>query len=415
MPSEEVFVMIRPIGALVILLAAQALAPGTDMVRVEGSSFIMGNPGEDGDADERPTHRVTLASFYIGRHEVTVGEFREFVEATGYRTTAELGMDTAMVYVGRRVEKRRDASWKNPYYEQDDRHPVVCVSWIDAVSYCNWRSAQDGLEPCYRGSGDSITCSFRASGYRLPTEAEWEYAARSGGRNVTYAWGEGAPYRDGKSAGNTRDEAAHPEWNLKNYWENYEDGYAYTAPACSFSPNELGICDMSGNVYEWCWDWYGEDYYAQSPVDNPTGPARGTVRSCRDAGFACPIEEERVFSRGLGKPTLAFSWGGFRVARSGDRSAREAGQSFLKIQQRIACCDYYTRKNKCPWTGAYIAANGDVIPCSIVADSDIVELGNVFEMNFTDTWNSPAYRELRRRIANDDFPPYCHTCYRMDD
>jgi len=308
--------MIELVMALMVLLGANASAPHTDMVRVKGGSFMMGNSGEGGDADERPAHRVTLASFTIGRHEVTVGEFREFVAAANYRTTAELGLDTTTVFIGRKAEKRRDASWKNPYFAQDDRHPVVCVSWLDAVAYCNWRSAYEGLDSCYRGTGDSITCNFEANGYRLPTEAEWEYAARSGGRNATYSWGEGAPYRDGKPAGNTRDEAAHREWQLNNYWEKYDDGYAYTSPACSFSPNELGICDMSGNVYEWCWDWYGEDYYAQSIVDNPTGPAVGKLHSCRDAGFACPIKAERVANRGRGAPTLAFSWGGFRVARS---------------------------------------------------------------------------------------------------
>lgn len=305
-------------AGIILVTVTGSLAPQADMVRVEGGSFVMGNPGEGGDADERPAHRVSVASFYIGRHETTVGEFKEFVQATGYKTTSELGMDTAMVYIGRKAEKRSDASWSNPYYEQNDRHPVVCVSWLDAVAYCNWRSEKDGLQPCYSGSGPSITCNFRANGYRLPTEAEWEYAARSGGKQVAYAWGDGAPYRDGKAAGNTRDEAAHRNWKMKDYWESYDDGYAYSAPACSFAPNELGICDVSGNVYEWCWDWYSEDYYAHSPADNPTGPATGTLRSCRDAGFVCPIEAERVVSRGLGKPTLAFSWGGFRIARSGD-------------------------------------------------------------------------------------------------
>ncbi|MFH1748409.1 MAG: SUMF1/EgtB/PvdO family nonheme iron enzyme [Planctomycetota bacterium] len=88
------------------------------------------------------------------------------------------------------------------------------------------------------------------------------------------------------------------------------------APAGSFAPNELGIHDISGNVYEWCWDWNGEDYYAASPVENPTGPASGELRACRDVGFGCPIRNEAVASRGMGEPDLTFGWGGFRVARS---------------------------------------------------------------------------------------------------
>ena len=319
--ATSLFVSFHPAARVKKLLQTPVtvgLAPRAEMVRVKGGSFVMGNPGEGGDADERPAHRVKVASFYIGCHEVTVAEFRAFVEASGYRTTSERGMDTAMVYIGRKAEKRLDASWENPYYEQDERHPVVCVSWLDAVEYCNWRSASEGLQPCYSGSGDSIVCDFEANGYRLPTEAEWEYAARSRGRDVTYAWGEDAPYRDGRPAGNTRDEAARRNWKLQKYWEDYDDGYAYTAPACSFAPNELGIYDMSGNVYEWCWDWYSEDYYAHSTTENPRGPAAGMVRCCRDVGFVCPMEQERVVSRGLGKPTLAFSWGGFRIARSAD-------------------------------------------------------------------------------------------------
>ncbi len=286
-----------------------------DMVLIRGGSFQMGNTFDGGDADEKPVHQVELSPFLIGKCEVTVGQFREFVAATGYVTTAEQN-DGASVFVGKKVEVSPDASWRNPYFEQDDQHPVVCVSWYDAVEYCNWRSREEGLKPCYHGSGDGITCDFRANGYRLPTEAEWEYAARSRGKKHKYAWGNGEPYVNGRPAGNTRDEAAKREWGIDRIWEGYDDGYACTSPVGSFAPNELGIHDMSGSVYEWCWDWYDESYYANSPVKNPTGPAQGTMRACRDAGFACAIRHECVASRGLGKPTLTFSWGGFRLARS---------------------------------------------------------------------------------------------------
>ncbi|UCF04438.1 MAG: SUMF1/EgtB/PvdO family nonheme iron enzyme [bacterium] len=288
--------------------------PG-DLVFVEGGTFEMGNEFGEGDEDEFPVHEVKLDSYYIGMHEVTIGQFRDFVEASRYVTTAEQD-EGASVFIGKEVEIRLDASWRNPYYEQHDSHPVVCVSWYDAIAYCNWRSEREGLEKCYSGSGDSIYCDFAADGYRLPTEAEWEYAARSRGRNIKFAWGDGEPYIDGRPAGNTRDEAARREWQITNIWEGYDDGYANTAPACTFAPNWLGVHDISGNVYEWVWDWYDEKYYERSPRDNPHGPPSGEMRACRDAGFACAIRHEAVASRGRGKPSLTFSWGGFRIARS---------------------------------------------------------------------------------------------------
>jgi sulfatase modifying factor 1 len=300
--------------ALILLLTGCAKAP-EDMVLVQGGVFQMGNTFEGGDADERPVHEVELNPFWIGRHEITVGQFREFVEATRYVTTAEQG-EGASVFVGKKVEKRPDANWRNVYYEQDDRHPVVNVSWYDAIEYCNWRSRKERLTPCYVIQGDSTSCDFNATGYRLPTEAEWEYAARSGGKPIRYAWGDGEPYIQGQPAGNTRDEAAKREWEIENIWDGYDDGYATTAPAASFAANEIGIHDIGGNVYEWCWDWYGENYYANSPRTNPNGPEWGEMRACRDAGFGCAIRHECVASRGLGKPSLTFSWGGFRVARS---------------------------------------------------------------------------------------------------
>ena len=150
-----------------------------------------------------------------------------------------------MVFVNKKVETRPDANWQNPCHEQDQRHPVVCVSWYDAVAYCNWRSRAEGLTPCYAGQGDAVTCDFTADGYRLPTEAEWEYAARERGKPIRYAWGDGEPYIDGRPAGNTKDQAAAREFGAKKIWHEYDDGYAYTSPAAGFAPNELGIHDES--------------------------------------------------------------------------------------------------------------------------------------------------------------------------
>ena len=289
---------------------------GNDLALIEGGSFRMGNPYDTADPDETFIHDVELDSYFIGRCEVSVGEFGEFVESTGYITTAER-ISNAAVFIGKKVEKPGDGSWKKPYYFQHDRHPVVCVSWWDTIEYCNWRSDREGFTRCYSVGTDSVvTWNREADGYRLLTEAEWEYAARSGGKNIRYAWGDSLPIVDGHPAGNTRDEAAHEQWGIKNYWEGYDDGYAFTAPVDTFAPNEIGLCGFSGNVYEWCWDWYAEDYYEESTANNPAGPETGEMHSCRDAGFGCAIYQEVVTSRGKGYPYLAFSWGGFRIARS---------------------------------------------------------------------------------------------------
>jgi formylglycine-generating enzyme required for sulfatase activity len=289
------------------------------MILVEGGSFRMGDVFGDGDEDEQPVHQVRLDSYFIGRHEITVGEFRAFADSTDYVSTAEAG-DGALVFneEARKQIRKQDANWRNPYHQQGDRHPVVCVSWYDAIAYCNWRSEQEGLEPAYSGSGDGIVCDFTANGYRLPTDAEWEYAARSRGKERRYAWGEGDPVVDGTKYANIRDEAFKARFPFaEDIWPGgYDDGHVFTAPVGSFTPNDLGIYDLSGNVYEWCWDWFDRGYYADSPIDNPRGPASGSERCCRDIGFGCPLLYVRVLSRGLAPPDYRAEHVGFRLARS---------------------------------------------------------------------------------------------------
>ena len=293
-----------------------------DMVLVTGGSFLMGDVFEDQDseADEKPAHRVSLDDFYLARFAVTVGEFREFVEATGYKTTAERD-GGARIYKDGEMVHDSTACWSNVNFEQHDRHPVVCVSWYDAVAYCNWRSGSEGLTPCYSGAGDETVCDFGANGYRLPTEAEWEFAARSRGKNNKYGWGNGKPYINGAKAANIRDEAARRAWgaeHVKTYCQGYDDGFAFTSPVGTFAPNELGLYDISGNVYEWCWDWYGADYFESSSENNPRGADSGEFRSCRNVGYGCPASAQRTVNRGKAEPAFRFLHGGFRVARSAD-------------------------------------------------------------------------------------------------
>jgi formylglycine-generating enzyme required for sulfatase activity len=131
--------------------------------------------------------------------------------------------------------------------------PVSGVDWYDAVAYCSWLSEKAGLTPCYSGGGKVTKCDFQADGYRLPTEAEWEFAARGGIQSHGYLY----------SGSNDPDEIG---WHAGN-----SGGHAH--PVGQKKPNELGIHDMSGNRWEWCWDWFDADYYASSPEVDPTGPS----------------------------------------------------------------------------------------------------------------------------------------------
>ena len=226
---------------------------------------------EDGATDEKPLHEVTVKSFFMDKTEVTNEQFAEFVKATNYVTLAERPLTAKELpgllpeFEGKTVSlcyrppkgavNLRDAlqwwapvigaNWRHPDGPETDiigkeKHPVVHVCWDDAQAYCKW------------------------AGKRLPTEAEWEFAARGGLEKARYIWGnEFSP--NGKWMTNT--------WQGKFPHENTgEDGFKGLAPAGSFQANGYGLFDMAGNVWEWCSDWYLPDYYAKSPKENPPGP-----------------------------------------------------------------------------------------------------------------------------------------------
>jgi formylglycine-generating enzyme required for sulfatase activity len=227
--------------------------------------------------DEAPVHRVRITkSFYMGQTEVTVAQFRRFLDASAYRPESEADGTGGYGYnpnynaetsaSGDAFEGRdKRYSWRTPGFVQGDDHPVVNITWNDAVALAAWLSKTEGRR------------------YRLPTEAEWEYAARAGSRS-RYPLGD-----DPKTlaqVANTFDMAAAPNWPK---WTAQalpvSDGFAFTAPVASFKPNAFGLYDMLGNAWEWTADWYGEDYYAKSPVDDPQGPADGNVRVRRGGSW----------------------------------------------------------------------------------------------------------------------------------
>ena len=257
---------------------------GMQFVRVPAGEFTMGSDATPQDLahhfpnydlprlrkidDEAPAHRVRITrDFFLGQHEVTVGQFRRYVERSGHMPESIADRSGAYGYnptydpdktVRGDAFEGRDPkySWTNPGFKQGDDEPVVNVSWNDAVAMAQWLSAQEGRH------------------YRLPTEAEWEYACRAGS-DTTFPNGDDAA---GLSAiANTFDADAAVNWPR---WQPYalsaHDGYPFTAPVGRFAPNAFGVYDMLGNVWEWVSDWYGADTYRNSLPADPQGPPSGS-------------------------------------------------------------------------------------------------------------------------------------------
>jgi len=274
-------------------------------VLVSEGTFLMGSPNSEKGREkhEGPQHQVSLSAFLIGKYEVTVAEFADFIRASSYRTTAEV--EGSGVDMKNPASLTSKASWQNPFISQTKTDPVVMVTWIDAVNYCNWRSKQEGLSPVYDTGGSSIVMNQEANGYRLPTEAEWEYAARGGPQWALQ------PFVYAGSA------------NLEDvgwYGKNSKGGskpMGGTNPVGQKTPNVLGIFDMSGNVSEWCWDFYSKDYYAKSSAKDPLGPSSGTGRVYRGGHWYWDTPNfQRVACRAYdAKPPLRSNAIGFRLVR----------------------------------------------------------------------------------------------------
>jgi len=218
---------------------------------------------DDGQGDETPIHDVTVKSFWMDAYEVSVTEFRRFVEATNYQTEAEkFGWSGVFDLEHGRWERVAGATWQHPegpHSTAKDNEPVCQVSWKDALAYARW------------------------AGKRLPTEAEWEYAARGGLKAKLYTWGDELR-PDGKV--------------LANWWQGTfpdhntgEDGYVGRAAVGKFPANGFGLYDMVGNVWEWCADWYQEDFYSLSPASDPLGPREGQERVIRGGSWMCKWAE----------------------------------------------------------------------------------------------------------------------------
>ncbi|MDR1126551.1 MAG: formylglycine-generating enzyme family protein [Treponema sp.] len=243
-------------------------------VRVPSGIFSMGGTMYDW---EKPMHQVTISrAFYMSDHEVTQKEWYDVMGTTV-----------------RQQRDMRDKSWS--LYGEGDNNPMYYVSWYEAIEYCNKRSIAEGLTPAYSGSGDYITCNFKANGYRLPTEAEWEWAAKGGGEDFIMIY----EY----SGSNSVDEVA---------WYKGNSG-SQTHPVKTRRGNSLGLYDMSGNVYEWCWDWYGA--YSSGAQTDPAGAAGGTLRVYRGGSWIVDAQSVRSVSRDGDTPSVGGGIIGFRLVR----------------------------------------------------------------------------------------------------
>ncbi len=213
----------------------------SQMALIPAGSFEMGDHFNEGYGNEIPAHKVELDAFYMDTHEVTVGQYKRFVAETGYQNLS---------------------NWIETY-APTNRHPVIGVSWNDATAYAKW------------------------AGKRLPTEAEWEYAARGGLSGKRFPWG------NENTPANTK-------------WENN-----YCQPVGISNANGYGLHDMVGNVFEWCLDWYDENYYNYSIINNPTGPQSGKYKVLR--GGSCYISHDpRVALRSISSPDIRNNHYGFR-------------------------------------------------------------------------------------------------------
>jgi formylglycine-generating enzyme required for sulfatase activity len=277
----------------------QAIKNSVDMklVYIPPGKFLMGSPeSEPGREAQEIQHAVELTKgFYLGAHEVTVGQFKQFVADTKYQTDGE--RDGKGAYganeAGEIKEMHARFTWKTPGFEQSNDHPVVDVSWQDAKAFCKWLSEKE------------------RKNYRLPTEAEWEYACRAGTKT---AYVHGDDPEGLATVGNGADATARAKFSGWSIGIKGKDGNLFTAPVGQFNANPFGLYDMHGNVWEWCEDWYEPNSYPKEKQINPTGPAEGKAKVQRGGGWSSDAKRLRSAARvGRGPSAYRGCYLGFRV------------------------------------------------------------------------------------------------------
>jgi formylglycine-generating enzyme required for sulfatase activity len=262
---------------------------GPKMVVIPAGSFRMGDIQGGGYNDEKPVHTSSVEKFAMSKYEVAVGDFKKFVNVTGYKTDAEK-RDSCFTYKDEKWSGYKGINWRNLNYYQNNNHPAVCISFNDAIAYAKWLSQQTGEV------------------YRLPTEAEWEYAARAGTETLRY-WGNDPDFAC--SYANVHDNISKQNNGLSSIPHNCTDGYVKTAPVGSFKANQFGLFDMLGNVWEWTCSEYEKIY---------NGKEKQCVKKSkslvmRSSSWFDDPETVRSANRDGFSPTNSFDDSGFRLVR----------------------------------------------------------------------------------------------------
>lgn len=317
--------------AMASALVLGAMAQSPQMIDVPAGTFEMGDPWGEGGRDERPAHEVTLSAYEIGRCEVTNAEFVLFLNSAledgliryDVGNVYLVGNDTDVLVKTQQAHGFSQITFNDGLFavrtreteEQGevrmDDHPALAVNWFGGAAYCNWLSRRAGFDEVYTTSG-IWECDLTRNGYHLPTEAQWERAAAWEPDHGHWRYGFMSDDFEPSHANVDRTNPLHLQGRPQTTPVGYYNGENETVD----SPSPVGCYDMSGNMNEWCNDWYAVDTYTVDPVTDPIGPASGELRVSRGGDWVSPARDARTAIRPGYFPESRFNITGFRVARN---------------------------------------------------------------------------------------------------